>query len=139
MQRAPIRAALRTCAAALMVFGATFAVGGRVWAGGVTFDDPDDSEANAGPPFSGFVKDRDGNPVDDAKITVTVKIFNSTLILRTDPDGHFLVKGFDKSVDPSDVDISCSKDGYKPYAVSRRPTSSDPTAPIQVDCVLEKL
>jgi hypothetical protein len=138
MQRASIRAALRTCAAALVVFGATFFLCDRVWAGGVTFDDSDDSDANAGPPFSGFVKDRDGNPIDDAKITVTVKIFNSTLILRTDPDGHFLVKGFDKSVDPGDVDISCSKDGYKPYAESRRPTS-DPTAPIQVDCILEKL
>jgi hypothetical protein len=139
MQRARIRMALRTCAAVLVAFGATFFVCDRVWAGGVTFDSPDDSEADAGPPFSGYVKDRDGNPVDDAKITVTVKIFNSTLILRTDSDGHFLVKGFDKSVDPADVDISCSKDGYEEYAKSRRPASSDPTAAIQIDCILQKL
>lgn len=139
MQGACIRTALRACAVALLTFGATFAVGDRAWAGGVTFDSPDDSEADAGPPFSGYVKDRDGNPVDDAKITVTVKIFNSTLILRSDPDGHFLVKGFDKSVDPADVDIACSKDGYQQYAESRRPTGSDPTSPIQIDCVLQKL
>jgi hypothetical protein len=139
MQRARIRTILRICAAALMAFGATFSVCDRVWAGGVTFDSPDDSDADSGPPFSGYVKDRDGNPVADAKITVTVTVFNSTLILRTESDGHFLVKGFDKSVDPKDVDISCSKDGYTEYAKSRRPQGSDPKAPIQVDCILQKL
>jgi hypothetical protein len=139
MQRARIRTALRTCAAALIAFGVTFSACDRVRAGGVTFDSPDDSEADAGPPFSGTVKDRDGNPVEDAKITVTVKVFNSTLILRTDSDGHFLVKGFDKSVDPNDVEISCSKDGYKEYAKSRRPAGSDPKAAIQIDCILQKL
>jgi len=136
MQRAGNRTMLRLCAAALMAFGATFSTGGRALAGGATFDDPDD-DTDSGPPFSGFVRDTAGNPVDDAKITVTVKIFNSTLILRTDPDGHFIVKGFDKSVDPSDVDIACSKEGYTQYAVSRRPTG-DPTAPIPVYCVLKK-
>lgn len=137
MQDARIRTALRTCAVALLVFGATFSVGDRAWAGGVTFDSPDE-DANAGPPFSGIVRDRDGNPVADAKVTVTVKIFNSTLILRTDADGHFAVNGFDKSVDPADIDIACSKDGYTQFAESRRPTS-DPKAPIPVICILQKL
>jgi hypothetical protein len=106
------------------------------WAGGVTFDDPD-QDANAGPPFSGIVRDRSGQPVEDAKVTVTVKIFNSSLILRTDADGHFTVNGFDKSVSPGDVEFACSKDGYTQFAVSRRPTS-DPKAPIPVTCVLQK-
>ena len=124
------------CAAALAPLGARFSFSGPAWAGGVTFDDPDD-DANAGPPFSGFVRDRNGKPVEDAKVTVTVKIFNSSLILRTDPDGHFVVNGFDKSVSPDDVEIACSKDGYVQFAQTRRPTS-DPKAPIPVTCILQK-
>lgn len=136
MPRARPRTALLICGAALAVFGTAYPAHDRAWAGGVTFDDPD-QDANAGPPFDGFVKDRDSNPVADAKVTVTVKIFNSSLILRTDADGHFTVNGFDKSVNPDDVDIACSKDGYTQFAELRRPTSS-PTAPIPVLCILQK-
>ena len=131
--------ALRTCMAAVLAFGVAFSICDRVWAGGVTFASPDDSAANAGPPFAGFVKDRDGNPLPDAKVTVSVKSFNWTLILRTDSNGHFFVNGFDKSVDPTTVEISCSKDGYKEYAKSRRPPSSNPKAAIETDCILQKL
>ncbi len=110
---------------------------GGAWAGGGSFGQDDDANAqNSGPAFFGFVRDKAGNAVADAKITVTVKNVNSTMILRTDSQGHFFVRGFDKSVDPATVDIACSKEGYREAAHERKP-SSDPTTPIEVDCVLE--
>ena len=136
MFRSRLASALLLGAAALAAAGTSVSFHATAWAGGVTFDDPDE-DANAGPPFSGIVRDRDGNAISDAKVTVTVKIFNSSLILRTDQDGHFTVNGFDKSVSPDDVAIACSKDGYVQFAISRKPTS-DPKAPIPVTCILQK-
>ena len=94
-------------------------------AGGGSFDTMDDDDQESGPPFVGNVRDRDGNPIADAKVTITVKAFNSSLILRTDDQGHFNVKGFDKSVDPDGVDFSCSADGFKFFARSKNQTGSD--------------
>ncbi len=107
-------------------------------AGGGSFDSMDDDDADAGPPYVGDVKDRSGNPVADAKITVAVKAFNSSLVLRADDQGHFLVKGFDKTVNPDEVEVSCSMEGYKPYAVSRQPTGTEAKSPIEIICLLEK-
>ncbi len=45
------------------------------------------------------------------------------------------MRGFDKSIDPDDVEIACSKDGYKETGHARKPTS-DPTSPVEVDCIL---
>jgi len=106
-------------------------------AGGGSFgQDEDNSDQDSGPSFFGFVRDKGGDGVDDAKITVSVKNLNSTMILRTDSQGHFMVKGFDKSINPDDVDIACSKDGYREVAHSRVPQQAV-TAPIEVDCILE--
>jgi hypothetical protein len=107
-------------------------------AGGGSFDTMDDDDQEAGPPYVGNVKDRSGNPVPDAKVTISVKAFNSSLILRTDDQGHFNVKGFDKSVDPEGVDFSCSADGYKFFARSKNPTGDGPRSPIDVTCLVEK-
>jgi hypothetical protein len=106
-------------------------------AGGGSFgNDEDNDQANAGPSFFGFVKDTDGDAVDDAKITVTVKNLNSSMILRADSQGHYFVRGFDKSIDPADVDIQCSKDGYSVARHVRRPPL-DPASPVEVDCILQ--
>jgi hypothetical protein len=110
---------------------------GAALAGGGSFDGADDDDADAGPAYVGDVKDSKGSPISDAKITVTVKAFNSSLILRTDDQGHFHVKGFDKSVNPDDVDIACAMDGYKPYAMNRERGAGD-NAPVELTCVLEK-
>jgi hypothetical protein len=107
-------------------------------AGGGSFDGVDDEDADAGSPYVGDVKDNKGNVVPDAKITVTVKSYNSSLILRADDQGHFHVKGFDKSVKPEDVEIACSADGYQPFAMNREKTGAQDNAPIEITCVLEK-
>lgn len=109
------------------------------FAGGGSFENMDEDDEDAGPPYVGDVKDSKGNPVAEAKVSVAVKAFNSSLILRADDQGHFHIKGFDKSVNPDEVEISCSMYGYKPYALNRQPTGSEAKSPIEVMCVLEKL
>lgn len=106
------------------------------FAGGGGFGADDDDTASAGPPFLGLVQDSDGNNLADARITVTVAKMNSTLVLRSDTVGHFFVRGFDKSVDPKDVTITCSKDGYADATATTTPAAGN--APIQAICVLKK-
>ena len=108
----------------------------RAWAGGGSFGNDEDDAKNGGPPFFGFVKDQGGAAIDDAKITVTVKNLNSSMILRADSQGHYFVRGFDKSIDPANVDIQCSKDGYTEAQHVRRP-ALDPGSPVEVDCILQ--
>src|SRR5579872_4173190 len=103
----------------------------NAWAGGGSFGSDEDNPQESGPIFFGFVKDNDGDAIEDAKITVTVRNLNSSMILRTDMQGHFFVRGFDKSVDPADVEVACSKDGYREVRHVRKP-ALDPSAPIEV-------
>lgn len=123
--------------AAIVVLGFALALACAARAGGGSFGNDDDSTQDAGPAFFGFVKDKNGDAVGDAKITVTVKNLNSSLILRTDSQGHYFVRGFDKSVDPADVEVACSKDGYTEARHVRKP-ALDPGAPVEVDFILAK-
>lgn len=108
-------------------------------AGGGSFDDADDHDDDSGPPFIGDVKDKSGAPIADAKVSVSVAAYNSSVFMRADDQGHFNIKGFDKDIDPDQIEIACSMDGYKPYAISRQPTGPDPRSPIEVICLLEKI
>lgn len=110
----------------------------RVLAGGGSFEENDENNDDSGPPFIGDVKDRNGSPVPDAKVSVTVASMNSSLFMRADDQGHFTVRGFDKDIDPDNIEITCSMDGYKPFAISRQPTGPDPRSPIEIVCLLEK-
>ena len=105
------------------------------WAGGSTFGSDEADDKDAGPPFFGIVKDKDGEALADAKITATIAKSNSTLVLRADSQGHFFVRGFDKSIDPNDVAISCSKENYRATAGVKAPATG--SAPIEVICVLD--
>ena len=107
-------------------------------AGGGSFGDDDDQDDNAGAPVLGFVRDRDGGPVADAKVSISVKNAPSVTIMRSDAQGHYFMRGFTKDVNVADVEVACSKDGFALYAQSRAPTGGDPKDPIEVDCVLEK-
>ena len=134
--RRPLVSAFVAVSASAMLLGLA-ATSAR--AGGGSFDTMDDTDDDAGPAYVGNVKDKDGNPIADAKVTIAVKAFNSSLILRTDDQGHFNVKGFDKSVDPDGVEFTCSADGYKFFARTKAPTGSDPKSPIAVTCLVEQL
>lgn len=120
---------------ALAILIGFLALAGPAFAGGGGFG-ADDDDSNAGPPYLGVVQDQDGKDLPDAKITVTIAKMNSTLVQRSDMVGHFFIRGFDKSVDPKDVTIVCSKDGYADATASTTPPAG--TAPIQAICVLKK-
>jgi hypothetical protein len=115
---------------------ATLGIASSAWAGGGGFGADDTDNQDAGPPFFGVVKDKDGKAVPDAKITVTIAKSNSTLVLHADSQGHFFVRGFDKSINPNDVALACSKDGYH-TADGVKTSISSGTTPIEVICVLD--
>ena len=105
-------------------------------AGGFDFDvapHPDD----VGPPYSGVVTDDNGAPIRDAKIAVTARLLGGTIFERTDSQGHFFVEGFDKSINPTDVIITCTKDGYTSAAATKT-TPAGPDTPVDAVCILHK-
>ena len=111
--------------------------GQAAWAGGSGLDDDDDAEA--GTPFFGFVKNLTlGGTMPDAKVVAEIKGGYASLVTRADAQGHYRISGFGKDVDPTTIEISCSKDGYKLERSTRRKLSNDPGAPIEVDCLMVK-
>ncbi|HZE11425.1 MAG TPA: hypothetical protein VE034_07565 [Burkholderiales bacterium] len=106
-------------------------------AGGEMLGDLDDHH-DEGPSFFGFVKDGRGVPVPDAKVTANVKN-GIALITRTTAAGLYKFAGFSKQINPSDVVISCAKDGYKQTRVIRRPTpKAEPIKAVETECRLER-
>lgn len=103
------------------------------WAGGGTFGD-DEEQEQVGPKYLGYVRDKSGDAVADAKVTVELKI--GTVILRSDQDGHFVMSGFGANVDPEEVKFSCSKEGLKEIGISKHVSGDGATAAVEVNCIL---
>jgi hypothetical protein len=116
----------------------TCAVPALVRAGGTGFGDDDDSEANEGPSYFGFVREEGGAGIADAKVTAELKD-RGALVTRTDIMGVYKIPGFGKDVDPSEVNITCAKEGYKSASVVRQPHDADDVKdPIEIECYLKK-
>ena len=128
---------MKQALAPVLIVAIALAAGGA-FAGGSGLDEQDD--ADAGTPFFGFVKDLDarGKGIADAKITAEIKGSNAALITRADAQGHYRLAGFGKDVNPDNVAITCTVDGYKLERTPRRKLSNDPGAPVQVDCLMVK-
>lgn len=125
--------------ALIVALALAFALGaGGAFAGGSGLDEQDD--ADAGTPFFGFVKDLNarGKGIADAKVTAEIKGSNAALITRADVQGHYRLSGFGKDVNPDNVAITCTVDGYKLDRTPRRKLSNDPGAPVEVDCLMVK-
>ena len=99
--------------------------------------DPDHHDDD-GTPFFGFVKDADGKPVVDAKVTAQVK--NGTrFVARTSNVGMYNFGALNKQINPNDVTISCEKDGYKQLRVIKRPPSTNPSnKAVETECRLQR-
>jgi hypothetical protein len=122
----------------LVVIGAAAVGHNAAQAGGILFGDDDDNGESRGPYFFGFIRDSDGSSVPDAKVTATVKA-GGALVTRSNGMGVYKIPGFGKDINPDDIDISCSKEGYKPDGVLRRPRDpSDTTDPVEIECTLKK-
>ena len=68
------------------------AISVAAWAGGAGFGDDDDTSAETGPSYFGFVRDTNGATVPGAKVTVAVKNHGS-VITRTDALGTYRCRG----------------------------------------------
>jgi len=107
-------------------------------AGGTGFGDADDTSADDGPPYFGFVREVDGPGVADAKVTASLKA-GGALVTRTDIMGVYRISGFGKDINPDDVTITCAKDGYVEASVQRQPrTPGDSKDPIETECYMKK-
>src|ERR1700683_5697648 len=113
------------------------AVASMAWAGGASLDEDEEDDTNAGVSFFGFAKDLDhGGGVPDAKVSAEIKNRNASLVTRTDDQGHFKFSGFSKDIDPKDVEITCSKEGYKLQRTIRRQPPGDAISTVEVDCLM---
>jgi hypothetical protein len=116
-----------------------FAMASAAWAGGASLDEDDEDDSNAGVSFFGFAKDLDrGGGVPDAKVSADIKNRNASLVTRTDDQGHFKFSGFSKEIDPKDVEITCTKEGFKLQRTIRRQAAGDAVSTVEVDCLMVK-
>src|SRR5262245_51925059 len=108
----------------VVALGLTLTISNPVWPGGS--GDEDSHDHDDGPRYFGFVKDASGKIVPDAKVTAEVKGLGS-VIARSDKLGTYKLPGCGKQIDPKNVTISCSKDGYQHIRNSRRPQATTTT------------
>jgi hypothetical protein len=120
------------------VIGLTCVLATAVWAGGSGFGDDDDPSEDEGPAYFGFVRDTNGSTLPDAKVTVAVKD-RGGVVTRTDALGAYKVPGFGKEIDPTDVQISCEKEGYKQTRTLRRSLPPpDSKIPVETECTMRR-
>jgi hypothetical protein len=123
---------IRTCSAAALFALAYVA---PAFAGGDDYDAASDTE-NEGPAYFGFVRDQRGAPVSDAQVILRPKK-GDPVVLKSNVLGLYR-SHVKKEVDPSDVEISCGKSGYKMAGVMRRP-GQEHDRHIETNCTLQRL
>lgn len=123
--------------AAAAGLGLILALYNPVWPGGSSDEEPHDHDD--GPRYFGFVKDANGKIVPDAKVTADVKGLGA-VITRSDKVGTYKLPGFGKQIDPKNVTISCSKDGYQQIRTFRRPPAAKtPQTAIETECTMQRV
>ena len=91
---------------------------------------------DSGSPYFGFVRDQRGKFVQGATVTATIKPNGSSMSMQTNVLGHFTIQGFNKSVNPDNVVVTCAKPGFKQASVTRRQYKDRPLMPVEVQCTL---
>ena len=69
--------------------------------------------------FFGFVKDAGGKPIVEAKVTAQIK-GGIKYVTHTAKNGMYSFGGFNKSVKPDDVTITCDKEKFQQAKVIRK-------------------
>ena len=107
------------------------------WAGGEA--GPDDHDHDDGPNYFGFVKDTAGKTIRDAKVTADIK-GRPSIVARTNAAGAYRIPGFGKEISPTNVTISCVKEGYKQSKtlLKTRPSKTPPTA-VEIECTMQRV
>ena len=87
--------------------------------------------------FFGFVKDAKGKPLVEAKVTAQIK-GGINYVTHTAKNGMYSFGGFNKSVKPDDVTISCDMDKFQQAKVIRKtPTGSKAVKSIETECRMQ--
>ncbi len=90
--------------------------------------------------FFGEAKDVKGlKPLEGVRITALKKGTKMPVMASTDEDGRFKIPGFGKEVNSDDITVACSKTGWKLLDLSRRKMANDGDAPVEIECLMEKL
>lgn len=78
--------------------------------------------------YFGHVKDTNGNVLDKLMITVAAKNVGMNFPFRNDSPGHFrspdvgrAIQGLGKTIDPSQIEVTITKAGYKMVSAPKVP------------------
>ena len=107
------------------------------FAGG-DIDDHVENDPGGGPSYYGFVKDHRGVLVPEAKVTAEIK-GRGSIYTHTNVLGAYRINSFGKEINPNDIAITCSKDGYRQIRVTQREESRDGKTAIEIECTLRRL
>jgi hypothetical protein len=100
--------------------------------GGGAMLDEDDNHAY----YFGSVKDANGAAVVNAKVKMQTKTI--TIMTQSNDVGAYKLPVIGATVNPDELTISCSKDGYRQLDVVRRSApGGDGKEPVEIDCTLQ--
>jgi hypothetical protein len=125
----------------VLVLALGFAVTGMAWANGEEFFHDDDGFDLY---YFGHIKDKNGKVLDQVTITITAKNLGMRFPVRNDAPGHFrspdvgkAIKGLGKQVDPSQLEITVTKPGYRQVMPTKLTVPNKAAGAIQVEFVME--
>jgi hypothetical protein len=84
--------------------------------------------------FFGVVQDTRGAAIAGARVNLTYK--SMSFVATTDAIGGYRIA---IPADLEQSEITCRKDGYKQAGTNRRPASGAAKAPIEIDCMLQRM
>ena len=86
--------------------------------------------------FFGFVKDASGKPIIEAKVSAEIK-GGIRYVTHTAKNGMYSFGGFNKSVKPEDVTISCSKEKFQQTKVVRKTPAGKTVKSVETECRMQ--
>ena len=121
----------------------TLAASGFAWANGGEFFLPAPEHGKVDLVYFGHIKDTEGNYIDDAQITISVKDLGLTFPFENDSPGHYRspdigaqIKDIGEKVDPAQISIEVSKKGYSQAHAAKVPEKPEGT--YEIDFLLSK-
>jgi len=128
------------------VLGIALAAPGIAWANGEEFFQPA-GDGKVDLVYFGKIKDQDGKVLDNVNVTISVKNVHMVIPIANDAPGHYrtsdigaMIKDTGEKIDPTQLEIVCTKDGYKQLKPAKFsvPTNKA-TGSVEVDFVMQKV
>jgi hypothetical protein len=123
---------IRRLAAAVLTLALA---GSPTFANGPGFFDDEEHEIK-GALYFGSIKDERGRTLEGALVRIAVKD-GGEFVYKTGPFGRYKTDFVGLDVDPRQVDVSVSKDGYTLLTRDRRTRTMRAGAPVEINFVLK--